>query len=998
MQMSHAELIINLSDFHLSGEGNPRSRKRVLPKFWKCLDYETPEIPTMDGGDKEAQSSAANMDSLQQQQQQQDDENGVRVFNTRGRPDLTFQQSYVVGQRTNSMPFSEQDGPSSKKRRSLIPSLGSIDDRLLKLQGTSSDGVKSPPLLPSRRSRSQKRAQSTDDRQGSAEEDPKKELQQIQSPDRATATRGPDGSQGVTGRLEPLKSKLADLHAKHPHLANSVPSRPLLPIVAFPNQGNGKMSEFDLDAPIWARQPYKIIYFIYFGLSIGLVFLPWFAFISLFPSRRARPTWTWKKSTLVKLYRHGTRLTFRTHTSLSRDLSEEVPHSKTLRCKFVWVKALEDANVRGDVRKAMHVQGLKPSRTCGFWYGERDGGGGVGQRATKGEKVVYHLHGGAYWIGTAHEKDVTSAVNVQLLKALDGLYTERVRAADRGNLVKPEHGKEPPPSPHPPQGGPAPSVSTGGHCKRSFSLDYRLCVPGRPEIGSYPAALLDALAGYRYLVGECGFEPENIVVAGDSAGGNLALALCRYLRDEGLDGMPGAMLLLSPWSDTSRSHSGPTNAPNKLSTSYTHSRCDIISPSISFRNTAVGALLGKLPARETYRNPYLSSISLQLSPDKGGSGPDWGFQGFPKKIYISTGTAEISHDQHLTLAYRLAGGTRRRVPLSVGCHASRDEDPYELAARLCYPRPEDHEVTLWPSAQNTPLGTPLGPPMGGGRELTRKEQEEAENQPAVYRSMKPTPFQRGPSNLNPAAQGKIARVEELQDQDAKEWETGRLEEENLSPQGAYKNTAEALAPNEAAGEGSPVDEGELREADQQKGSQVTHGNAFSPHVRGAGAKEEEEEGGEKKTEASSSVSSSSSSKEKDEQRLAGKERPTHRLTHYPSTSAFISMKDEKCKDGMDRRYRFISYRGRDKPDEEDEEKAIGMGESCVENGHHVSSNNNGNPDSYFDLGGEDRVVVLDECLDGIHDFTLFDWFEPERTDTWQKIARWLDQDHSSFTG
>lgn len=931
----------------------------------------------------------AEADDEDLQQQQQDDDDGVRVFNTRGRPDLVFQQSFLVGERTNSMSLAEQDGQSPKKRRSLIPSLGSIDDRLLKRQGTSSEGPKSPPLL-SRRSRSQKRSETIGDRRASEQKVPgSQDEEQTDTPAAATATGGPDG-QREGGRLQPLKSRLVDLHALHPHLANSVPSRPLLPIVAFPNQGIGKMSEYDLDAPIWSRQPYKIMYYIYFGLSIGLVFLPWFAFISLFPSRRARPTWTWKKSTLVKLYRHGTRLTFRTHTSLSRDLTKEVPHSKTLRCKFVWVKGLEDSSVRGEVRKAMHVQGLKPARTCGFWYGERDGGGGVGQRATKGEKVVYHLHGGAYWIGTAHEKDVTSAVNVQLLKALDGLYSSRVHASGHGNLVTAENGKGPPPSPHPPQGGPAPSTSTGGHCKRSFSLDYRLCVPGRPEVGSYPAALLDALAGYRYLVGECGFEPEDIVVAGDSAGGNLALAMCRYLRDEGIDGMPGAMLLLSPWADTSRSHSGPTNAPNKLSTSVINNYCDIISPSVSFRNTAVGALLGKLPARETYRNPYLSSISLQLSPDKGGSGPDWGFRGFPKKIYISTGTAEISHDQHLTLAHRLAGGTRRRVPLLVGCKASRHEDPYEMAARLCYPRPEEHEVTLWPSAQNTPLGTPLGPPKGGGMELMKSKSGVEEEQPAVYRSMKATPFKRGPSRLNPASQA----ADDQEEQDAQQWkQSEQVDDETTSPEGAFKNTANATASNPAAGEGSPLIEGEVREADQQKGSRVTHGQAFSL----------EEQQREKQTEESKKAhSSASSSSSRSFNKLAGKpngqaetgkkERPSHHLTKYLSTSAFVNMEDEKHS-GQNRRYRFVSQLGNDKHEEERNDQHA-AGETHA-NAHGAA---NGKEESYFDVGGEDRVVILDECLDGIHDFTLFDWFEPERSTTWSRIARWLDQDHSSFSG
>ena len=45
------------------------------------------------------------------------------------------------------------------------------------------------------------------------------------------------------------------------------------------------------------------------------------------------------------------------------------------------------------------------------------------------------------------------------------------------------------------------------------------------------AALIDALAGYNYLVNTVGFHPTRIILEGDSAGGNLALALTRYLLE-----------------------------------------------------------------------------------------------------------------------------------------------------------------------------------------------------------------------------------------------------------------------------------------------------------------------------------------------------------------------------------------------------------------------------------------------------------------------------------
>ena len=83
---------------------------------------------------------------------------------------------------------------------------------------------------------------------------------------------------------------------------------------------------------------------------------------------------------------------------------------------------------------------------------------------------------------------------------------------------------------------------------RVFSADYRVA-PQNP----YPAALQDAYQSYCFLL-NLGYAGNQVILAGDSAGGGLCLALCAYLREKGKP-MPAAAVLMSPWTDLTASGS-----------------------------------------------------------------------------------------------------------------------------------------------------------------------------------------------------------------------------------------------------------------------------------------------------------------------------------------------------------------------------------------------------------------------------------------------------------
>ncbi len=115
------------------------------------------------------------------------------------------------------------------------------------------------------------------------------------------------------------------------------------------------------------------------------------------------------------------------------------------------------------------------------------------QEASGSDKVVLYLHGGAYTAGC-----------LSYAKGFGGVLAE----------------------------------ATG---LKVLCVGYRLA----PEY-PYPAALEDALAAYRRVLATTA--PENILLAGESAGGGLCYCLCLRLKELDLP-QPGRIIAMSPWTD-----------------------------------------------------------------------------------------------------------------------------------------------------------------------------------------------------------------------------------------------------------------------------------------------------------------------------------------------------------------------------------------------------------------------------------------------------------------
>lgn len=121
-----------------------------------------------------------------------------------------------------------------------------------------------------------------------------------------------------------------------------------------------------------------------------------------------------------------------------------------------------------------------------------------------------------------------------------------------------------------------------------FCFDYRLA-PEHP----YPAAIEDAMKAWNYLM-LLGYGARDIIVTGDSAGGNMALALVLRLKEERRI-LPRGLVLMSPWTDLTSSGDSFTQKADVdpvLDKEYIYRMVDAYAPNQDVKNPLISPLFG----------------------------------------------------------------------------------------------------------------------------------------------------------------------------------------------------------------------------------------------------------------------------------------------------------------------------------------------------------------------------------------------------------------------
>ncbi|OSD01431.1 alpha/beta-hydrolase [Trametes coccinea BRFM310] len=398
-----------------------------------------------------------------------------------------------------------------------------------------------------------------------------------------------------------------------------------------------KQYSYQEDMP-YAREPLKTLY-VCQRMFTTLVMVAWWAlYYSVMPrSYRPRPSWSVKCCIAVNFTRRIYKVTELAGVTWgTRDPDQPCDNRKLKRTRFEWVDPLPE-----ELRTGIIADPQVPFKRvgCFVWPKERpkiiptcpgkeelhadeelmDGGE---FEAAAGEVPVIgiFLHGGGYCHMSAHEGAPTSQIPERLMK--DKVFTE-IHAVEYRLL---QH------APFPAAVQDAAAVYAHiverhqrRGSKKAGSSRSEMTVHGEETTKKDSHEMMDYLAAdSRDYQMQAKHKRENdeiharvaevvahthckIVLIGDSAGGNLVLALARWIRDEGVLPPPDALLLLSPSCD-------PSHAFPETPSCYVprpHADTDYLVDTPEPRALLQRTFLGHNPV-ETMHSPYVSPASSRV--------------------------------------------------------------------------------------------------------------------------------------------------------------------------------------------------------------------------------------------------------------------------------------------------------------------------------------------------------------------------------------------------
>ena len=139
----------------------------------------------------------------------------------------------------------------------------------------------------------------------------------------------------------------------------------------------------------YRSQPLKSIYWAASIIIILFARLPFWLLTYLLPALRPRPSWGLGRSIAIRALEVYVDILYATSLGQNTAPSE----ARATRSGLVWIEPAPPELIVGEVRDIASTNGVHSVRVAGFWYGPRGAGGQKGQKASPGERIIYHLHG-----------------------------------------------------------------------------------------------------------------------------------------------------------------------------------------------------------------------------------------------------------------------------------------------------------------------------------------------------------------------------------------------------------------------------------------------------------------------------------------------------------------------------------------------------------------------------------------------------------------------------